>query len=169
MRCLVAKCLAAVTGVAILVLAVLFGYLQNRVSATNAFMPDGSKDATTRAVAPAPDAGSAEPEPADRPDPHGTPDPGAIPVQTGVQPAAILARGREVYRREGCRACHSIDGEGNRRSPLNGVGARLDRETIRRWIVEPKSMNPRVRKPAYDALSEEDLAALIAYLEHLRE
>lgn len=152
MRCFVAKCLAAVTGLAILVLALLFGFLQNVGSVT------------TPTSAPSPEADSARPDLAEAPDLPETRDPAEA-----RDLAAILARGREVYGREGCGACHSIGGEGNRRSPLDGVGSRLDREAIRRWIVEPKAMNPRVRKPAYDALSEEDLMALTAYLANLGE
>jgi cytochrome c1 len=47
------------------------------------------------------------------------------------------------------------------------VGRRLDRETIRLWIVSPQSVRPEVRKPSYEHLSPERIEALIAYLESL--
>lgn len=62
-----------------------------------------------------------------------------------------------------CRMCHAIEGEGNIRSPLDGVGDRLSEEDIRLWIVAPQEMNPAVAKRGYH-LSEEDLDALVAYL-----
>ena len=89
----------------------------------------------------------------------------------GVTPAAeekTLALGRRVYDREGCAMCHSIAGTGKRRHPLDGVGARLKREDIRKWIVSPREMNPEVRKKAYQ-LSQEDLDALIEYLSSLEQ
>jgi hypothetical protein len=59
--------------------------------------------------------------------------------------------------------CHSLEGEGNTRSPLDGVGGRLTEREIRLWIVAPQQMNPAVAKRGY-RLSEEDLNALVAYL-----
>jgi hypothetical protein len=58
---------------------------------------------------------------------------------------------------------HSIGGEGNTRSPLDGVSGRLTEKEIRLWIVAPQEMNPAVAKRGYQ-LSEEDLNALVAYL-----
>jgi cytochrome c2 len=75
--------------------------------------------------------------------------------------------GKRVYERERCRSCHSIDGKGNRRYPLDGVGGRLGPDDIRKWIVAPQEMKPGVKKEAY-ALSEADLAALLGYMGSLR-
>ena len=44
---------------------------------------------------------------------------------------------------------HSIEGDGNMRSPLDGVGGRLTEREIRLWIVGPPEMNPVVAKRAY--------------------
>jgi cytochrome c2 len=87
---------------------------------------------------------------------------GAIANEVSVE------AGRRVYEREGCRMCHAIAGEGNRRNPLDGVGSRLKPPDIRRWIVAPREMQPGVKKKAY-TLPEEDLARLVEYLESLRE
>lgn len=81
--------------------------------------------------------------------------------------AATLELGRKVYRQQRCQTCHSIEGVGNRRSPLDGVGSRLGREAIRKWIVAPKEMDPKVRKRAYD-LPAEELDALVDYMMSLR-
>jgi mono/diheme cytochrome c family protein len=83
------------------------------------------------------------------------------------QDRAALDRGREVYKQQRCQTCHAIDGVGNRRYPLDGVGARLTEEQIRQWIVAPREMDPKVRKRAYDKLPKEDLDALVAYMRSL--
>lgn len=80
----------------------------------------------------------------------------------------VLERGARVYGELRCRACHAIGGEGNKRHPLDGVGARLDARALRTWVVAPKEMNPKVRKPAHSTLPDADLEALIAYLASLR-
>ena len=82
---------------------------------------------------------------------------------------AIVTRGAEVYREQKCQACHSIAGVGNRRNPLDGVGSKLSEADIRKWIVAPREMNPKVRKRAYDKLPKDDLDALVAYLKTLRK
>jgi mono/diheme cytochrome c family protein len=110
-----------------------------------------------------------------------SPDGGAgatVPSYTGVEAAAgqdpvqtadsILALGRRVYQEEGCSACHTIAGVGSPRSPLDGVGGRLTSAEIRLWIVDPQAARPGVRKPAFDDLPADRLAALVTYLLSLR-
>ena len=80
---------------------------------------------------------------------------------------AVIALGEKVYREQRCRVCHSIDGRGGRH-PLDGVGSRLDRKTIRLWIVSPKQVDPKVRKRAYDGLPSDELEALVAYMQSLK-
>lgn len=94
---------------------------------------------------------------------------GGAAALVAQEPAdTTVARGREVYRQQRCRLCHSIDGDGNRRYPLDGVGSRLNDEDLRKWIVAPQEMSPGVRKRAYDKLSKADLKALVAYLKSLQ-
>jgi hypothetical protein len=64
--------------------------------------------------------------------------------------------------------CHSIQGKGNPRYPLDGAGSRLSPEEIRKWIVAPQEMKPRVRKKAYE-LSGDDLDALVDYIASLEQ
>ena len=82
---------------------------------------------------------------------------------------ATVARGVEVYREQKCQACHSIAGVGNKRYPLDDVGSKLTEADIRKWIVAPREMNPKVSKRAYDKLPKDDLEALVAYLKTLRK
>lgn len=85
-----------------------------------------------------------------------------------AQDAAKVARGKEVYQELRCQTCHAIDGAGNRRYPLDGVGAKLSEEQIRKWIVSPREMNPNVRKRSYDSVPADKLEALVAYLRSLK-
>lgn len=75
-----------------------------------------------------------------------------------------IERGRAVFIAQRCQRCHSLHGEGNTRSPLDGVGGRLPEHDIRQWITAPKTMKPGIAKRAYK-LSAEDLDALVAYLQ----
>jgi cytochrome c2 len=95
-----------------------------------------------------------------------------VPPQSATAPAAAarqIERGRAVYAEQKCQACHSIGQVGNRRSPLDGVGDRISEDDIRKWIVSPREMNPRVTKRAFDKLPKSDLDALVAYLKQLRK
>jgi mono/diheme cytochrome c family protein len=80
----------------------------------------------------------------------------------------VAERGEAVYREAKCQACHSIGGVGSKRYPLDGVGTKLSPDDIRKWIVAPREMNPKVIKPRFESLSAEDLTALVAYLTSLR-
>lgn len=82
---------------------------------------------------------------------------------------ARVKRGADVYRAQKCQACHSIAGVGNKRHPLDGVGSKLAEVDIRKWIVAPREMNPKVSKRAYDKLPTADLDALVTYLKSLRK
>ena len=88
---------------------------------------------------------------------------------TAQSDEARVNRGAEVYRAQKCQACHSSAGVGNKRYPLDGVGSKLKEADIRKWIVAPRDMNPKVSKRAYDKLPAADLEALVAYLASLRK
>jgi cytochrome c2 len=83
-------------------------------------------------------------------------------------PADGVQAGEKVYAELKCRLCHSIGGQGNRRNPLDGVGSRLDEESIRTWIIAPQEMDPKVKKKSYGDLPAEQLEALVSYLQSLK-
>jgi cytochrome c5 len=86
-----------------------------------------------------------------------------------------LAEGRAVYAAQGCARCHAIAGRGNPRFPLDGIGARQDRDGLRAWITAPPEMEDEMSSRAFSAkqhyqgLPEGELEALIDYLASLRE
>jgi mono/diheme cytochrome c family protein len=85
-------------------------------------------------------------------------------------PGGGTDRGAMVFAAQKCAICHSLDGRGMAKGPLDGVGTKLTAEEIRQWIVNPAEMTAKTnatRKPvmrAYPNLPKEDLDALVAFL-----
>lgn len=96
---------------------------------------------------------------------------GASPAlaQAGAAPGAV-AKGATVFAAQKCTMCHSIDGKGSAKGPLDGVGLKLKADEIRQWILNPVEMATKAnatRKPAmkaYPNLVKDDLDALVAFL-----
>lgn len=92
-----------------------------------------------------------------------------------AQEKAKLERGKQVYAEQKCTMCHSIEGKGNKKGPLDAVGSKLTADEIRQWHLDPKTMAEKtksVRKPAmpaYAKLPTADLDALVAYLQTLKK
>lgn len=88
------------------------------------------------------------------------------PAEAPFDPA-LVPNGVKVYAAQRCAACHSIEGVGNKKYPLDGVADKLTVEQLRKWIVAPREMDPKVRKRAYDKLDPKDLEALVMYMRSL--
>lgn len=79
-------------------------------------------------------------------------------------------RGATVYAAQKCSICHSLDGKGNAKGPLDEVGSKLTADQIRQWLLNPIEMAAKekaARKPvmkAYPNLPKDDLDALVAFL-----
>jgi mono/diheme cytochrome c family protein len=79
-------------------------------------------------------------------------------------------KGAAVYAAQKCSICHALDGKGQAKGPLDGIGTKLTAAEIREWIVNPAEMTKKhnaTRKPvmrAYPNLPKDDLDALIAFL-----
>lgn len=101
----------------------------------------------------------------------------ALPVTAwaGQQPTAEqIAAGTKLYAAQKCMICHSIDGRGNKKGPLDGVGTKLSVEQIREWIVNPMEAAKKAKstaKPVMKAykLAPADLDALVAYMKSLEK
>jgi mono/diheme cytochrome c family protein len=99
----------------------------------------------------------------------------ASTIAAGGQDAAQIKRGQEVYAAQKCQMCHAIAGKGGKQNPLDGVGAKLSAEDIRRWITHPAEMTAKTKstkKPPmpgkYASLPPADLDALVAYMQSLK-
>jgi cytochrome c oxidase subunit 2 len=105
-----------------------------------------------------------------------------LEAQRQAAPAPDTAqarRGREVFESTTCVMCHTIRGTeaGARFGPeLTHIAARqtiaagtlpMSRASLTRWIGDPQSVKPGTRMPRHP-FSDEDLSALVSYLETLR-
>jgi len=84
------------------------------------------------------------------------------------------AQGEKLFADQKCTLCHSVGDKGNKKGPLDGVGAKLKADEIREWIVDAKGMIAKTkptRKPDMKAytLAKDDVDALVAYLTTLKK
>lgn len=91
------------------------------------------------------------------------------PVQFVYEETASSLKGENIYRREGCLACHEIFGNGASYGPsLDGVGSKRTRKWLVSYLKSPwsgVSQKPyRLKMPPYNHLSEDDLNNLVDYL-----
>ena len=82
--------------------------------------------------------------------------------------------GQKVYMAQKCNICHSVDGVGNKKGPLDDVGSKLSAAEIRQWITDAPAMAAKTkadRKPPMKAymLPKDDLDNLVAYLSSLKK
>lgn len=107
--------------------------------------------------------------------PYGNQDPSAtvLDMATGeIQPIRIelAAQGEQIFAREGCGGCHTID-----RFSGSG-GPNLNRESAKhpnpqwlvRFIANPASVRPSSTMPSFGHLSQSDLAALAEFVRQPR-
>lgn len=98
----------------------------------------------------------------------------AAVAQSAPDPDAV-SRGAKLYAAQKCAVCHSIDGKGNIKGPLDNVGAKLTPEEIRQWLIAPRTMAEKTKStrkppmPEYTKLSKEELDALVAYMSSLKK
>ncbi|OFW45454.1 MAG: hypothetical protein A3J29_00665 [Acidobacteria bacterium RIFCSPLOWO2_12_FULL_67_14b] len=96
---------------------------------------------------------------------------GTSAAQAAPAPAQAADKGATVYAAQKCSMCHALDGKGQAKGPLDGVGSKLKGDEMRQWIVNPAEMTAKtkaLRKPAmraYPNLPKEDLDALVAFLQ----
>ena len=104
---------------------------------------------------------------------------GLVLGQGAVTMAQDVEAGKKVYAEAKpmpCKTCHAVAGVGNAKGPLDGIGGKLSAEDIKAWMRTPKEMSAKakaVRKPPMppyppDKMSDENLAALTAYLLSLK-
>lgn len=107
---------------------------------------------------------------------------GSVGPSTGDMELSDVAQyGAELYRTEGCVACHSIDGSpnvgptwldlwGTDRELADGTSVLVDAEYIIESMVDPNTKvaagYPAIM-PSYSRLSDEQLEALTAFIESL--
>lgn len=101
----------------------------------------------------------------------------ALPASgLAAQDPALVAKGQKLYATHKCSTCHSIEGKGNKKGPLDEVGSKLSAEELRRWLTHPDEMTAKAkstRKPVMKTyekkMSTEDMDALVAYMQTLKK
>jgi mono/diheme cytochrome c family protein len=94
----------------------------------------------------------------------------AGPAAAQTAAAGSADKGAMVFAAQKCSMCHALDGKGNAKGALDGIGSKLKADEIRQWIVAPAEMAAKAnatRKPpmkAFAALKKDDLDALVAFL-----
>src|SRR5690606_9011075 len=95
-------------------------------------------------------------------------------------PSPRAHAGAEAFLRNGCGACHRIDGteaRGTVGPDLSHLGSRLTLgagilpntvEEIARFIREPDTIKPGSKMPAFGMLPETEIAAIAGYLKGLQ-
>jgi mono/diheme cytochrome c family protein len=77
---------------------------------------------------------------------------------------ALVARGQDVFREQGCYGCHTVGAAGTPIAPdLSRIGARLDEASLAAWLRNPALQRPTAHMPKLQ-LSETEVRALAAYL-----
>jgi mono/diheme cytochrome c family protein len=101
----------------------------------------------------------------------------ALVASAGIATAqdASVKKGQEVYAAQKCSVCHSVAGQGSKKNPLDGVGAKLSADDIRSWIVSPTEAAAKAKStkkppmPAkYSKLPAEQIDAMVAYMQSLK-
>jgi len=100
---------------------------------------------------------------------------------SGETPSAELAaQGQVVFQRESCAGCHTVKGttaQGKRGPELSDFGSRHTiaaatipntPEQLTEWLRDPASIKPGVLMPPSPQISDDEIKALVAYLEGLR-
>ena len=99
----------------------------------------------------------------------------AIVSFVGAAPAAAQeSKGEKVFAAQKCALCHSIDGKGNAKGPMDEALGKLSADEIRAWITDAKGMTAKTkasRTPAMKefALPKADVDALVAYLSSIKK
>jgi nitric oxide reductase subunit C len=91
-------------------------------------------------------------------------------ANAGAAPGSALvnASNRPQVFNQMCVACHALEGQGGSVGPaLDGVGGRLTREFLTRWLTNPAEVKPGTKMPKLP-LSQEDVTELTAFLSQLK-
>lgn len=102
----------------------------------------------------------------------GSPAPATAAAPAPLPDPARVAAGERAYARLGCAMCHSIGGRGNPGSPLDGIGARLERRALYEMTTgtgaAAAQLGAGLARRKQRAVGDPDMDALLDYLAQLR-
>lgn len=86
-----------------------------------------------------------------------------------VSHAPVLNRGKELIQKYNCSGCHSIkDLEKGFTPALNGIGSKISREWLVRWLAKPSQVSPSTVMPDFP-FSDEEVQLLTDFLLNFKE
>jgi nitric oxide reductase subunit C len=86
---------------------------------------------------------------------------------SGTETLAKRSNRPQVFNQM-CIACHTLEGQGGKVGPaLDGVGSRLEKDYIAKWLRDPLTVKPGTLMPKLP-LSDEDILELTAFLSQLK-
>lgn len=84
------------------------------------------------------------------------------PLQTFAEDNA---RARKLINSQGCKACHSLEGDGGTLSvSFKIMRETLSRDEIRKRLVNPEKQHGNARISDFSHLDDDDLNALIEFI-----
>ena len=87
---------------------------------------------------------------------------------------AKVARGAALFTEQKCILCHALQGKGNPKRPLDGVGNHIDAPTVKLWLTDPKAAATKagskdtMTMKSFATLPPADIDALVAYVLSLK-
>jgi mono/diheme cytochrome c family protein len=88
----------------------------------------------------------------------------AVPKAAGPTATGDPEKGQKVYAAQKCSICHKINAIGGKLGPdLDGVGTKRDAAWLAKYLVNPKTTDPKNKMPAVKVKGP-DLDDLVAYL-----
>jgi cbb3-type cytochrome oxidase cytochrome c subunit len=72
---------------------------------------------------------------------------------------------RNLILSQGCKACHTFEGDGGSLGPpLDRIGEKLTEGQLRQKLLYPKKSTPESVMPSFEHLTEDELQALVSFL-----
>ncbi len=85
-----------------------------------------------------------------------------LPVSSFADDSALA---RKLLNSQGCKACHSLEGDGGKDAEsFEKIRDRLSREEIRRQLVNQERIHAYDTMPDFSHLSEAEIEALIYFI-----
>lgn len=84
-----------------------------------------------------------------------------------------ISHGQSIYQQQNCSLCHSVQGSGNPRYPLDGVGQKHSTTELAYWVIGDEKIKDQLSdrnfnyKQIHRKLANAELDALIIYLQSL--
>ncbi len=94
-------------------------------------------------------------------------------AESGENRQERIEHGLKIYNQQGCSLCHAIEGHGNPRSPLDGVGSKRSAEELRNWVMGDDEIQGQLSERSFKfkqahRITDDELESLIYYLQSLR-